>query len=96
MGFSAKQVQALRRNLDGRHVRTREANGREPRTSRAGTRSRKPTGSLGLMAGTEKLLNPNACWPAKIAGPSSDLCRAGADHCARRQRDDHPRGSWHR
>ena len=29
MGFSAKQVQALRRNLDHRHVRTREANGRE-------------------------------------------------------------------
>ena len=29
MGFSAKQLQALRRNLDGRHIRTREANGRE-------------------------------------------------------------------
>jgi hypothetical protein len=28
MGFTAKQVQALRRNLDRRHVRTREANGR--------------------------------------------------------------------
>ena len=29
MGFSAKQVQALRRNLDSRYIRTREANGRE-------------------------------------------------------------------
>ena len=29
MGFSAKQVQALRRKLDHRYVRTREANGRE-------------------------------------------------------------------
>jgi DNA recombination protein Rad52 len=29
MGFSAKQVQALRRNLDHRYIRTREANGRE-------------------------------------------------------------------
>ena len=29
MGFSAKQLQALRRNLNTRHVRTREANGRE-------------------------------------------------------------------
>jgi DNA recombination protein Rad52 len=29
MAFSAKQVQALRRNLNHRHVRTREANGRE-------------------------------------------------------------------
>jgi Rad52/22 family double-strand break repair protein len=29
MGFSAKQLQALRRNLDGRQIRTREAHGRE-------------------------------------------------------------------
>jgi hypothetical protein len=29
MGFSARQVQALRRNLDHRHVRTREAHGRK-------------------------------------------------------------------
>ena len=29
MGFSDKQVQALRRNLSSRNVRTREANGRE-------------------------------------------------------------------
>ena len=29
MGFSVKQAQALRRNPDGRHIRTREANGRE-------------------------------------------------------------------
>jgi DNA recombination protein Rad52 len=29
MGFSAKQVQALRRNPDGRYIRTRQANGRE-------------------------------------------------------------------
>jgi hypothetical protein len=29
MAFSAKQTQALRRNLDGRQIRTRESNGRE-------------------------------------------------------------------
>ena len=29
MGFSTRQVHALRRNLDGRQIRTREANGRE-------------------------------------------------------------------
>src|SRR5450631_1322128 len=29
MGFSAKQVQALRRQPNGRHIRTREAHGRE-------------------------------------------------------------------
>ena len=27
MGFSAKQVQALKRNLDSRYIRTREVNG---------------------------------------------------------------------
>src|SRR5690242_15998940 len=29
MGFSQKQAQALRRNVDGRQIRTREAHGRE-------------------------------------------------------------------
>ena len=29
MGFSAKQLQALRRSLNSRHIRTREAHGRE-------------------------------------------------------------------
>ncbi|HWT82501.1 MAG TPA: Rad52/Rad22 family DNA repair protein, partial [Candidatus Methylomirabilis sp.] len=29
MGFSSKQVAALRRNVDGRHIRTRQSNGRE-------------------------------------------------------------------
>src|SRR5215831_12839547 len=29
MGFSAKQVQALRRRLNSRHIRSREANGRQ-------------------------------------------------------------------
>ena len=29
MGFSAKQVQALRRKLDSRQIRTREAHGRQ-------------------------------------------------------------------
>ena len=29
MGFSAKQVKALRRSPDHRHIRTRETNGRE-------------------------------------------------------------------
>ncbi|MFZ3251048.1 MAG: Rad52/Rad22 family DNA repair protein, partial [Pseudolabrys sp.] len=29
MGFTAKQLQALRRSLNSRYIRTREANGRE-------------------------------------------------------------------
>ena len=38
--------------------------------SKAGTRSRKPIGSLGLTAGAGKLSNPNASLPARTAGPS--------------------------
>ena len=38
--------------------------------SRAGTRSRRPTGSSGLMAGTGRRSNPNASLPARTAGPS--------------------------
>jgi hypothetical protein len=38
MGFSAKQVQALRRNLDHRYIRTREAHGRELHYIEPGTR----------------------------------------------------------
>ena len=45
MGFSAKQVQALRRSLDGRYVRTREANGRELSYIEGWYEIRKPIGS---------------------------------------------------
>ena len=39
-------------------------------TSRAGTPSRKPTGSSALMAGAGRRLTPAASSPAKIAAPS--------------------------
>jgi hypothetical protein len=70
MGFSAKQVQALRRNLNRRQVRTREGNGRELSYIEAGTRSRRLIASLGLTDGIERRSSPKACSPAKIAGPS--------------------------
>ena len=38
--------------------------------SKAGTRSRKPIGSLALMAGIGRPLNPAASWPGKTAGHS--------------------------
>ena len=70
MGFSAKQVQALRRSPNHHHIRTREAHGRELSYIEGGTRSRKPIAFLASTAGTGRRSNPNACSPAKIAGPS--------------------------
>ena len=51
MGFSAKQLQALRRNLDNdMSGRARPMAASSP-ISKAGTRSRKPIGFLALMVG---------------------------------------------
>ena len=44
MGLSAKQVQALRRNLDHRYVRTRESNGRALAFIQVGDTSPPPSG----------------------------------------------------
>ena len=60
MGFSTKQVKSLRRNLDHRSVRTREANGRELSYIEGWYAISKPTASLALMAGVARLLNPAA------------------------------------
>ena len=62
MGFSDKQLKALRRNLD----QPPRAHPRRPMAasspiSRVGTRSRKPIVSLALMPGAGRRLNPAAC-----------------------------------
>ena len=70
MGFSAKQVQALRRNMIiaiSARVRPMAANSL---ISRVGTPSRRPTGSSDSMAGTGRRSNPNASLPAKIGALS--------------------------
>ena len=56
MGFSDKQLKALRRNLDHRRVRTRSPMAASFPISKAGTRSRKPIGSLALMPGAGRPL----------------------------------------
>ena len=43
MGFSAKQLQSLRRQPSHSHIRTREANGRELTYLEGGTPFRRPT-----------------------------------------------------
>ena len=70
MGFSAKQVLALRRNpITGMSAPVRPMAANSP-ISRAGTPSRRPTGSLALTAGTGRRSNPNASLPARTAAPS--------------------------
>ena len=64
--------------------------------SRAGTRSRKPTGSLGLMAGTGRRSNPNASLPARTAGPSWRSISPGQGHRSCGRRDHHSGRPWHR
>ena len=60
MGFSAKQVKSLRRNLDHRSVRTREANGRELSYIEGWYAISGPTAFSALMAGAARRLNPAA------------------------------------
>ena len=97
MGFSAKQVQALRRNVDSRHVRTREANGRE----------------LSYIEGWYAIYGSQShLWVRRLESrdPRISLCarprkpwhlprglhRPGADHGACRRRDHYSRRSRNR
>jgi hypothetical protein len=70
MGFSAKQVQAVRRHLSTRHIRTPRPMAANCPISRAGTPSRKPTGFSDLMVGTGRRPSLAVCLPARTAGPS--------------------------
>ena len=70
MGFSAKQIKALKRNLDHRYVRTREVAVVSSPISKAGTRFQKRTGFSGSMAGIAKQSTLVACLPAKTAARS--------------------------
>ena len=52
--------------------------------SRAGTPSRRPTGSSALTAGAGRRSNPNACWPARTAALSSPSISPGSASPCRR------------
>ena len=84
MGFSAKQVQALRRNLDHRHVRTREANGRELSYIEGWYAISEANRIFGSMAGAARRSNPAASSRGKTVatfllfyGQSSHLGAGG-------------------
>ena len=70
MGFSAKQVQALRRNLDHRHVRTREANGRELSYIEGWYAISEANRIFGFDGWNRETVSLAACSPAKTVGPS--------------------------
>ena len=71
MGFSEKQMQALRRSLNaGTSAPARPMAASSP-ISRAGTRSRKPTGSSASMPGAARPWRRAASWPGKTADHSS-------------------------
>ena len=69
MGFSRKQLVALRRNLDTAcSTHPREPMAVSSPIWRAGMSSRKPTGSSVLMAGAGRHWNPAACLPRENRG----------------------------
>ena len=70
MGFSAKQLQALRRpSMSARSAPVKPMAGSFP-ISRVGLPSRKPTAYSDLMAGAGRRLKPAASFPVKTAARS--------------------------
>ena len=99
MGFSAKQVQTLRRKLDHRHVRTARPTDASSLISRDGTPSQKPTGSLASMAGTgNRRISLRACarksrfLPRCLYCPGTDTVQAGGTTIIR---EGHGSGEGH-
>ena len=97
MGFSAKQVQALRRNLDRRHIRTREANGRELSYIEGWYALSEANRIFGFDGWSRQTIESKCVLARENRGTFlADLYRPGADHGARRRRNDHSRRSRHR
>ena len=71
MGFSAKQVQALRRKLDHRHIHTREAHGRELSYIEGWYAISEANRIFGFDGGIGRQLNPAASSLGKTVVPSS-------------------------
>ena len=97
MGFSAKQTLALKRNLDHRNVRTREAHGRELSYIEgwyAISEANRIFGFDGWSRETvEFQMRAGAREPRQL---HCRLYRAGPHHRAGGRRNRDPRGSWHR
>ena len=102
MGFSAKQMQALRRSLDSRHVRTREANGRELSYIEGWYVISEANRIFGFDGWSRETVESRCVLARENRGTfPRRLYRQGAHHRARRRGDHCPRRprlgrrSWH-
>ena len=97
MGFSAKQVQALRRNPDRRHIRTREAHGRELTYLEgwyAISEANRIFGFDGWIRRDHRIqMRPGPGEPGHLPG---GLHRPGAGHRAGGWGNHYSGGPWHR
>ena len=76
MGFSAKQLQALRRSLNSRHIRTREAHGRELSYIEGWYAISEANRIFGFDGWNRETTTRAASWPGKTAAhfsPSMSL-----------------------
>ena len=98
MGFSAKQVQALRRNPDHRHVRTRSANGRQLSYIEGWYAISEANRIFGFDAWSRETVEiPLRAQPRESWRFPGDLYRPKVRITVASRRDeDHPRRPWHR
>ena len=94
MGFSAKQVQALRRNLDGRQIRTREANGRELSYIEGWYAISEANRIFGFDGWSRETVESRCVLARENRGISGRLYRQGADHGPSRRSNHCARRPW--
>ena len=95
MGFSARQTIALRRNLDHRQVRTREAHGREISYIEGWYAISEANRIFGFDGWSRETIEPKCVLARENRGTFLAVPRPGAHHGARRWRDRHPGGPRH-
>ena len=102
MGFTEKQLQALRRCLNSRHVRTREANGRELSYIEGWYAISEANRIFGFDGWSRETVdsrcvlareNRGSFLAVYVAKVRITVHADGGDHCARRSWFG--RGSWH-
>ena len=95
MGFSAKQLQTLRRSLNHRHIRTREANGRELSYIEGWYAISEANRIFGFDGWSRETLESRcALSTGKPRVIPRHLHRPRSDYCARRWRHHYSRRPW--
>ena len=97
MGFSAKQLQALRRNPDHRRIRTREANGRQLSYLEGWYAISEANRIFGFDGWSRETLETRCVLARENRGNFLAVyVGQGANYRAGGWCDNHPRGPWHR